>query len=417
VAYRTDGEGPLDLVFSVGLSNCEVLWDHPASARFLERLASFSRLIVFDFRGSGASDGLQSPGFPTWEDWTGDVLAVLDNLGSQRCAFFLSGTAAPSGIIFAATYPERTSALVLYQASPRRGDPAVVDAVKEYIASGWGTVPFSQGLATSMVDDERYIDWVAKTQRLAATPRLAAALIGQYQLFDATDLLALVHSPTLFLHSESPFTQDPWESASRMADARVIELDTADDLLFGTEGSDVVVDHVEEFITGVRPTPRQDRVLSTVLFTDIVGSTERAAELGDHKWRRLLDLHDECVREHIARARGKLVKTTGDGALATFDGPARAIGCAKELRKSFGARDIEIRAGIHTGEVEVRGDDVGGIAVHIGARVMSIAGPGEIVVSSTVKDLVVGSDLRFDDRGTHTLKGVPGEWRLYSVAG
>jgi class 3 adenylate cyclase len=415
VAYRTAGDGPIDLVFSVGVSNCEVLWDHPASARFLDRLASFSRLIVFDFRGSGASDDLQSPGFPTWEDWADDLHVVLDQLGSKRCAFFVLGSAIPSAIVFATTYPERTSALVLYQAPLGPPDAALVEAVREYIRAGWGSTAFARGLAPSMADDQRYIDWVAKTQRLSATPRLAAAQIAHYMSFDATDLLGLLHSPTLVLHQHGPLTRDPHGWISRISEAHLIELEAADELLFGTAGSDVVVDHVEEFLTGVRPAPLADRVLATVLFTDIVGSTDRAARLGDQRWRSLLDTHDACVREHIEYFRGRLVKTTGDGAFATFDGPARGIRCAKALRQALSALDIEIRAGLHTGEVELRQDDVGGIAVHIGARVAAMARAGEILVSSTVKELVVGSDLRFKERGLHTLKGVPEDWRLFRV--
>jgi class 3 adenylate cyclase len=416
VAYRTSGGGPIDLVFSVGISNCEVLWDHPASARFLDRLARFSRLIVFDFRGSGASDGLHSAGFPTWENWTDDLVAVLDDVGSARAAIFVESVAVPSAIIFAATYPERTSALVMFQASVGSVDPALVDAVTSFIETGWGTASFCAAIAPSMSDDELYLAWVARTQRLAATPRLAAALIGHHLGFDASGLLTLIQAPTLVLHSDSLFAaESAREVSERIEGARFIELDTTDALLFGTKGSDEVVDHVEEFLTGARPAPTLDRVLATVLFTDIVGSTDRAAQMGDRAWRRVLDAHDAVVRDRVGQSRGRLVKTTGDGAFATFDGPARGIQCAKELRASLAEIDIDIRAGLHTGEVELRDDDVGGIAVHIGARVAAKANAGEILVSSTVKDLVVGSDLRFDDRGTHDLKGVPGEWRLFAA--
>lgn len=415
IAYRVAGTGPIGLVFSVGISNCEVLWDHPASARFLNRLASFSRLITFDFRGSGASDGLHGPGFPTWEDWADDVLVVLDDLGLERCALFVAGTATPSGMIFAATYPARTSGLVLFQTVVRPSEPAVVERSHDYIATGWGTTEFAQAIAPSMADDERYIDFVARTQRLSATPRLAAALIRHLHLFDATDLLPLIQAPTLVLHRDAPFTQDPRDLVSRMPDARLVSLDTADDVLFGTAGSDVVADHVEEFLTGTRPVPSVDRVLATVLFTDIVESTRRAAELGDTRWRRLLDAHDSCVRDHVEDFRGHLVKTTGDGMLATFDGPRRGIECAKALRRALLRHGIEIRAGVHTGEVELREADVGGIAVHIGARVAAAASAGEILVSSTVRDLVIGSDLRFSDRGVHRLRGVPDQWRLFAV--
>ena len=415
VAYRTAGDGPIDLVFSAGISNCEVFWDHPAGARFLDRLASFSRLIVFDFRGSGASDPLNAAGFPTWEDWTEDLHVVLDAIDSKRCALFVVATAVPSALIFAATYPERTSAVALYQGVLEPAEQSIVEAVGEYIQSGWGTPEFSRGLAPSMAHDQGYIEWAARAQRLAATPRLAAALVRHYLLFDASDLLGLIHAPALILNREGPFNPDPTEPAKRMPNARVVNVDTADDLLFGTQSSDLVVDHLQEFLTGVRPTPAPDRVLATVLFTDIVRSTELAARLGDQKWRGLLDAHDACVREHVEQFRGRVVKTTGDGALTTFDGPGRGIQCAKALRNALAGLGIEIRAGLHTGEVELRGDDVGGIAVHIGARVSATADPGEILVSSTVKELVVGSDLRFAERGVHTLKGIPDEWRLFAV--
>lgn len=411
------GTGPIDLVFSVGISNCEVLWDHPASARFLDRLATFSRLIVFDFRGSGVSDGLRAPGFPTWEDWTDDLLVVLDDLGSERCALFVTGTATPSGMIFAATHPARTSALVLYQTVVRPSPPEVAEGVHDYIASGWGTTAFSQAIAPSMADDERYIDFVNRTQRLSATPRLAAALVRHSHLFDASGLVPLIHARTLVLHRDGPFTQDPQELVSRMSDARLVALDTADDLLFGTVGSDVVADHVEEFLTGAPPRTPADRALATVLFSDIVESTRRAAELGDTKWRRLLDAHDSCVREHLERFDGRLVKTTGDGVLATFDGPRRAIECATAVREALLRLAVDIRVGVHTGEVELRESDVGGLAVHIAARVAAKADAGEILVSSTVRDLVIGSDLRFRDRGEHILKGVPNHWRLLAVDG
>jgi class 3 adenylate cyclase len=418
VAYRTAGDGPIDLVLSVGISCADVLWDHPASARFLDRLASFSRLIVFDFRGSGISDALNTPGLPTWEDWTDDLLVVLDEAGSERAALFVQASAAPSAIIFAATYPQRTSALALYLPGGMGQSPEVAEAVREIITDGWGTEAFCAVLAPSMADDHRYLSWVAKTQRLAASPRLAAALIYNLQTFDPTPFLPLVCVPTLVLDADTPIgaSQGP-QFAERIEGSRLVKLQSADTMLFGTAGSDEVADHVEEFLTGVRHVPVADRMLATVLFTDIVASTERAAKMGDRRWRELLDAHDAVIRERVEMFDGELVKTTGDGALATFGGPGRGVQCAKELRVALAELDIEIRAGLHTGEVELRADDVGGIAVHIGSRVASKANAGEILVSSTVKDLVVGSDLRFEERGVHALKGIPGDWRLFSVVG
>jgi class 3 adenylate cyclase len=416
IAYRTAGEGPIDLVFSVGLTNVETLWDHPASARFFDRFASFSRLIVFDFRGSGVSDGLESPGFPTWEDWTDDLLAVLDDLGSEQAVLAMQAMAIPSGLIFAATYPDRTSALVLFGPSAEPMFEAGIGPTTQILEQGWGADWFAGLIAPSMAHDPTYLAWAAKTQRIAATPRLASALVRNNLTFDPRPFLPLIQVPTLVFPTGG--TLEPNHArdfVSRIPNATFIDLKGPDQLLFGTATSDEVQDHVERFLTGAATPGKSDRVLSTVLFTDIVASTERATEMGDTAWRRLLDAHDETVRRCVATARGRVVKTTGDGALATIDGPARGVNCAKEIRSALESLGIEIRAGLHTGEVELRENDIGGIAVHIGARVLSQAEPAEILVSSTVKDLVVGSDLRFEDRGVHALKGVADEWRLFSV--
>jgi class 3 adenylate cyclase len=428
VAYQVVGDAPIDLVFSVGITNIEAIWDHPLSARFLERIASFSRLILFDFRGSGISDPLSSTDFPTWEEWAEDVLAVLDEVGSERAALVAGGTAGPSAMIFAATYPQRTSALVLYQTAakfiaapdfPWGYPPETAAAFAGVIESLWGTEKFAAMVAPSMTANDRFLSWVARTQRLSATPRMAAAMIAYQSELDARDLLPLIRVPTLVLHNRGSKMGMPIGAARFLADriegARLLELAGPDDLLFGTQGGEEFVDQVEEFLTGVRRPTDTDRVLATVLFTDIVGSTERAAELGDREWRRLLDEHDALVRDQVDAFRGRLIKTTGDGALATFDGPARAIRCARTMRSSVRTLGIEIRAGLHAGEVELRGDDVGGIAVHLGARVAAKAAASEILVSSTVKDLVAGSGLDFEERGSHSLKGVPGDWQLFAV--
>ena len=292
-------------------------------------------------------------------------------------------------------------------------------AIPGAIENGWGTEEFAALIAPSRVANERYLSFIAKTQRLSATPRTAHAIVSYHQELDARDLLPLIRVPTLVIHNSSSKTTLPIENARFLADhiegARLIELAGGDDVLFGTESSDEFVDYVQEFLTGARPHTESDRVLATVLFTDIVGSTARAAELGDREWRRLLDEHDAVVREQIDVFRGRLINTTGDGVLATFDGPARAIRCANALRSSVGRLGIEIRAGLHAGEVELRGEDVGGIAVHIGARVAANAAASEILVSSTVKDLVAGSGIDFVGRGSHALKGVPGEWQLFAV--
>jgi class 3 adenylate cyclase len=428
VAYQVVGDAPIDLVFSVGISNVEAIWDHPLSAGFLERLASFSRLILFDFRGSGISYPIGSTDFPTWEEWAEDVLVVLDAVGSERAALVAAGTAGPSAMIFAATYPQRTSALLLYQAAAKFvaapdypwGLPReTTSAITRVIESGWGTEDLAALIAPSMKANERFLAYVARTQRMAATPHTAAAIVAYQQELDSRDLLPLIRVPTLVMHNRGSTMGLPADNhrflADRIEGAKLVELAGPDDLLFGTPTGDQFVDRVEEFLTGTRRRVETDRVLATVLFTDIVGSTERAAQLGDRKWKEVLNAHDAIVREQIEAFRGRYVNTTGDGLLATFDGPARAIRCARAITEALRSLGIEIRAGLHTGEIELRGDNVGGIAVHIGARVASLAAPSEVLVSRTVTDLVTGSGIEFDDRGVCDLKGVPGEWRLFAV--
>ena len=429
VAYRVVGSGPLDLLYFYGLgSHIDLFWDAPATAEFLRRLSSFSRLILFDRRGTGASDGVPRNAIPTWEDWTEDVRAVLDAAGSARAAILAVVDAGPIAMLFAATHPERVSALVLVNTSsrymladdyPNGVAPETIDTFVEMFRTEWGTSAFAAAAAPSLVNDDEVLDLLAKQARAAATPRTAAAQYNYIlRSLDVRQALPLIQVPTLVLHvRDSPFI--PIEHGRYLAEhidgATFVELPGGDVVI--TPDSRVIADEVAEFLTGERPMVEIERVLTTVLFTDIVGSTERAASLGDQRWRPLLDAHDRTVREQLRRFRGREIKTTGDGFLASFDGPARAIRCAQAVTEATATLGIELRAGLHTGECEVRGDDLAGLAVHIAARVGGLAGPGEVLVSGTVKDLVVGSDLRFADRGEHKLKGVPGKWKLFAVAG
>jgi class 3 adenylate cyclase len=429
VAYQVSGHGPLDLVYIYGLgSHIELHWDNARFADTLTRLMSLGRLIRFDRRGTGASDGVPRDAIPTWEDWTDDLLAVLDAAGSGRAAIVAVGDAAPIAILFAAMKPERVGALVLadtsgrYRAAedyPIGASEDVVDAMVEMLGDGWGTPDLIRAIAPSMADDPELVRWFARFLRAASTPRTAAA---QYRyIFASLDVrpaLALVQVPTLVLHHRrNPIV--PIDHGRYLADhilgGRLVELPGQDAAL--TPGDvDVWFSEIVEFLTGERPVIEVKRVLTTVLFTDIVGSTERVATLGDQRWTELLDAHDRVVRDHLRRFGGREIKTTGDGFVASFDGPARAIRCSESIVMAARELGVELRAGLHTGECEIRGEDLGGLAVHIAARIGALAGPGEVVVSSTVKDLVVGSGLQFKDRGEHDLKGVPGTWRLYALA-
>jgi class 3 adenylate cyclase len=430
IAYQVVGDGPVDLVFlPFEGSHVELAWEVPAFARVFRRLSSFSRLIRFDMRGSGLSDPLGLTERPTLEEQAKEMLAVLDGSDSERAAVVANNTAGLLAIFFAASYPQRVSSLVLdgcYARLARAPDfpwgvpREVLDQALNRVrgaADPVGESTLRYMAPKAMRDDPEFVvQWQRFTRSLygpGTTRARAEALVSG----DVRPLLAPIQASTLVLYRSG----DRWVGkphalylAEHIPGAKLVELPEEDNLIFVGD-SDADIDEIEDFLTGARHAPETDRVLATVLFTDIVRSTERAAELGDRKWRDVLDRHDQAVRRQLDRFRGREVNTAGDGFLATFDGPGRAIQCACAIRDAVASLGVEVRVGLHTGEIEVRGDDVAGMAVHIGARVSSVAGAGEVLVSSTVKDLVVGSAIEFADRGEHELKGVPGSWRLYGV--
>jgi pimeloyl-ACP methyl ester carboxylesterase len=428
VAYQVIGDGPVDLLYFYGLgSHIEVFWYVPEFVEFLRRLASFSRLIFFDRRGTGASDGVPRNAIPTWEEWTEDLLAVLDAAGSQQAAILAAADAGPIAVLFAAMHPERVSALVLLNTScrypvaddyPAGASSDTVDALVELLGETWGTAELISLTDPSMSNDVGYLQATARMARAAATPRTARAQYDYIlRTLDVRQALPLIQVPTLVLHvGASPFV--PIEHgrylAEHIAGATFIEL-PGGDMFAVTPENYVVAAEVAEFLTGRRPVADVERILATMLFTDIVGSTERAAALGDQRWKLLLDAHDRTVRDQLVRHGGREIDSAGDGFFAAFDGPARAIRCAKAIVEATGTLGIGLRVGLHTGECEVRGQRLGGLAVHIAARVGALATSEEVLVSGTVKDLVVGSGIEFTDRGEHELKGVPGTWKLFGV--
>jgi len=425
IAYQVHGEGELDLVFVPGfVSHVELLWENPEAARFLRRLASFSRLIMFDKRGQGLSDRPGAP--PTLEDSMDDLRAVLEATACERPVVFGISEGGPMSMLFAATHPGRVSSLVLYGTYARMvraedhafGIP--VDALDRWAAMvrrEWGGPTGLRHWAPSKVGDPDFEQAWAQLLRQGTSPAGAIALINLYREIDVRAVLPSIDVPALVLHRADdrviPVQQGRF-LAEHIEGARLVEL-SGEDHLAWSEDQDTLLDEVEEFLTGTRRTREPERALATILFTDIVGSTETAARLGDRRWRDLLGRHDAIVRQQLTIHRGREVKTLGDGFLAVFDGPARAIRCAAAIRDELTTVGLQVRTGIHTGEVELIGEDVGGMAVNIGARIGALAGAGEVLVSSTVRELVVGSGLGFAERGTHTLKGAPDEWRLFAV--
>jgi class 3 adenylate cyclase len=426
IAYRTFGEGEIDLVVVPGfVSHVEVLWEHPTTARFMRRLASFARVITFDKRGQGLSDRPADP--PTLENSMDDLHAVLDAAESERAAVFGVSEGGPMSMLFAATYPERVSSLILCGTYAKMVEgPDFPSGVPDRALDRWGEVlrrdwggPVGLGVwAPTMKGDAEFAEWWARLLRQGTSPAGAIALIDLYREIDVRGVLPSVSAPTLVTHRSGDrlvLVDQARYLAEHIPGATYVELPGEDHLPWVGD-QDAIIDEIEEFLTGSHRGREPERALATVLFTDIVGSTEKAAELGDKRWRDLLERHDAIVRRQLKIHRGREVKTMGDGFLATFDGPARAIRCAAAIRDELAAIGIEVRVGIHTGEVELVGDDVSGMAVNIGARIGALADSGELLVSSTVRELVVGSGLEFDDRGPHNLKGAPGEWRLFAVA-
>jgi pimeloyl-ACP methyl ester carboxylesterase len=424
IAYQVAGDGPLDLVYVPGwVSNIEANWDEPAHARLLGRLASFSRLILFDKRGTGLSDPVPLDRLPTLEERMDDVRAVMDAAGSERAAIFGSSEGGLMSVLFAATYPERTEALITLAVYATRvwspdypwaPTPEARVAEIEQIERDWGGEMDISSLAPSA--DEAFKRRAVSYLRRSASPGAAVALLRMNSQIDVREVLPTIRVPTLVLQRVGDLDVNVEEGrwiARQIPGAKYVEL-PGDAHLIWAGDVDAVVDEVEEFLTGSRPVQEPDRILATVLFTDIVGSTQRAADLGDSGWRELLDRHHAAVRRELERWNGREVDTAGDGFFATFEGPARAIRAACSIRDALAGLGLQIRTGLHTGECELAGGKVAGIAVHIGARVSAQAESGQVLVSSTVKDLVAGSGISFEDRGEHELKGV-GAWRLYSV--
>lgn len=424
VAYQVVGDGPRDLLWCSGMGgHVDLVWLDPRSSRVLVGLASLCRLIVFDRRGSGASDAPVNP-LSAWEELTEDMAAVLDAVGSKRTALMANIEAGPIAVLYAAMHPEQVSALILRDTTARYlyaddysigVDPAVAESAQAAIATSWGTEELIRLAYPSLAHDDEWIRWVAMVNRASTTPRSAVAQIVSFNRIDVRQALPLIKVPTLVVHAtENPLmpVSHGRYLAEHIEGATLIEVPGGD---IGPLGDDESVDDVAEFLIGERPPLEVDRILATVLFTDIAASTERAASLGDHRWREVLDAHDRTVRDQLRRFRGREINTTGDGFVASFDGPGRAIRCGQAIAMATQKLDIELRIGLHTGECEVRGDDLGGLAVHIAARVSGLAAPNEILVSSTVKDLVAGSGIEFADHGETELKGVPGRWRLFSV--
>jgi class 3 adenylate cyclase len=426
IAHQVIGDGPTDLVFVPGwISHVEYYWEHPRLARFIERLASFSRLILIDKRGTGMSDPVSNA--PTLEARMDDVRAVMDAVGSERAALLGISEGGPLNLLFAATYPERCLALVLYgtfAVGAKTSDYPWMPA-RDVLERGWALLDERWGdggalpiVAPELVRDPSMARWWERFERQAASPGMAIALLELSSRIDVRGVLSSIGAPTLVLHrpgDKMVRIENGRFLAEQIPAARFTQLGGSDHL-FWSEGADELLDEIEEFITGARAAPQSDRVLATVMFTDLVGATERAAQLGDQRWRDLLASHHRLVRRSLERWQGREIKTMGDGFLATFDGPGRAIRCARAIaEQTRDELDAEVRAGLHTGECELIGSDVGGIAVHIGARVGALAGAGEVLVSSTVKDLTAGGGIAFEDRGAYTLKGVPGDWRLFAV--
>jgi class 3 adenylate cyclase len=429
VAYQVVGEGSLDVVFvPEWASHLELQWEDPLCARFLERLAAFARLICFDKRGIGLSDPLPPGAGEGLDPWMEDVTAVLDAVGSHSAAMIGTGAGGPMTLLYAASHPDRTQSLVLCNTAARfvQADDYPIGIPPELVPEGlaftresWGTAALFDDGAPSLAGSEAARTFHARVQRQAASPGVAAAMQSVLLATDVRGVLPAVHMPTLVVHRSRDRLVDVAHGrylAAHIDNAKYVELDYDNNLYYSGDAYELLAE-IQSFLTG-RPAERTpDRVLATVLFTDIVGSTGRASDMGDRRWRELLDRHDAATRRQLARFRGREIKAAGDGFVATFDGPARALRCACAIRDAVRALGLDVRIGVHTGEVEMRGEDISGIGVHIGARVGAQAQAGEVLLTRTVADLVAGSGIEFADRGSTELRGVPGEWQLVAVAG
>jgi pimeloyl-ACP methyl ester carboxylesterase len=432
IGYAVIGSGPDDLVYLSPYNNLDIAWENPVYERFLRKLSTFARVVVVDRRGTGVSDRYSPDDLPPLEDLVDDLAAVLDEVQSDRAVLFGFSDAGALCAMFASTRPERVSGLILYATAARgtqapdypwQWDEEQWHGYLDRVRTGWGTREYAQEslpfVNPSLGRDERTVTWWARFQRLSASP---SAMYAQEQVFremDIRPLLPVISVPTLVLHREQDAIEPVGAGrylAEEIAGAEYVELPGADHFPWAGD-QNALIAQVERFVNRIRSEEHEtfDRVLATLLFTDIVDSTTQAAALGDQRWRELRQEHDHVTRSQLARYRGREIKTMGDGFLAVFDGPARAVQCARVICESMGRRGVALRAGLHTGEIEADGGDVSGMAVTIGARIGALAGPGEVLVSSTVKDLVVGSSLSFEDRGLHDLKGVPDSWHLYAL--
>jgi len=427
VAYQVFGEGPPDVVYVSGTTETiDLRWEWPPYAHFLRRLASFCRVVTLDQRGQGGSDRVTQSGISVWEDWAQDVRAVLDAVGSERSALFATVETTPIALLLAATAPEQIKSLILFEGTarlaasddyPGLSREELLEAAR-VTAEVWGTDAAASLFTPALADDATFRRWFAKAQRAALSPRDAASVVSVITAMDVRQVLVSVRTPTLIIHrkgNQLVSIEQARYLAEHLGDARLM-LAEGEDLYPWCEPMDEILDEIQGFLTGARDrAASSNRVLATVLFTDIVGSTERAAAEGDRRWRTLVESHDTISRGVVEQHGGRVIRSTGDGVLAIFDGPGRAVQCALSLRDALRTLAIDIRAGIHTGEIEVGGDEISGIGVHVAARVVSRAENGQIWVSSVVPLLMTGSNVEFEPRGEWVLKGVPGEWSLFAV--
>ncbi|AKK26383.1 adenylate/guanylate cyclase domain-containing protein [Mycobacterium sp. EPa45] len=419
VAYRASPKADRDIVFVPNwFTNCELAPELPSLQGWVDRMSTLGRLIFFDQPGTGASDPVSPGELPTLEQWADSITAVLDDLGSSEAVLLALPGALPAAALFAATHPSRTAALLALEGLADSSSIPDLAGLNTAIVAMWGTGQFQHAMNPDMPWNEEIRSAWARFERLAASPGTVALMLQLTGEMRVQAILPTVRVPTLVLqHTGNSFITPAMGKyvADQIPGAKYVELSGRNTYHF-VEPWRESFNEIAQFLTGEQPTVADDRVLATVLFTDIVDSTRRAADMGDRDWHALLDAHDAIVRAQLTRFRGREVNTSGDGFLAMFDGPQRAIRCAMAIRDAVHTLGIEVRAGLHTGECEVRGEDIGGIGVHIGARVSALAGPDDVLVSSTLRDLVIGSGLKFDERGAHVLKGVPGEWRLFAVA-